>query len=46
MAIVREFGNQDNFPVEWEDIISKGVKEWRGNSLKSAVICRYTTCGG
>jgi hypothetical protein len=30
---------QDNIPIEWEDIKSKGVKEWRGKNLK-AVICK------
>jgi len=32
--------NRDNIPIEWEDILSKGVKEWRGKSLK-AIICRF-----
>jgi hypothetical protein len=30
---------QDNIPIEWEDIKSKGMKEWRGKNLK-AVICK------
>ena len=31
--------NQPHIPFEWDDILNKGVREWKGKSL-GAVICK------
>jgi hypothetical protein len=31
--------NQSSIPTEWDDFLSKGVREWKGKNLR-AVICK------